>query len=162
MIYALAYQSRLAAGVSQSALEAIVMKARAYNGKHAITGSLYYNDQDLLQFLEGDRKDLSRLFHRIKADQSHNSIRLIGLFQLERRNFKDRHLDMRSVNATHMQTIINTLYGLKHLPGKHLIATAAAQWSINLHLIVAFRGMQIRKRSSKTIVTHRPREALVD
>ena len=124
VIYKLAFRSEFIPDVTQDMLDKIGSRAQVYNQRRGITGTLLYNEKKILQFLEGGRAEITRLYHRIRPDPRHYNIKLIGVFLMRERSFTDSYLDIKLISKTSMLDTIDTLYGIQKLPGNHIIVAA--------------------------------------
>jgi uncharacterized protein YbgA (DUF1722 family) len=78
-MYRVIYISSAVSSFTSSQLEEMLYKFRAYNNKHNITGILLYVDGDFIQVMEGEKKEIVKLFDNIKRDTRHKGI--ITLFE---------------------------------------------------------------------------------
>ncbi len=85
MIYASSATIRL----SQRDLLALLKLSRAKNEACGLTGMLLYRDGTYLQFLEGQRSDVDRLFTRLQVDRRHSDVRLLREGVLPKRLFPE-------------------------------------------------------------------------
>lgn len=88
-LYQIAYTSTTLEELSRENLIVLLDKARDHNAKNSITGVLLYKNNNFLQVLEGDKKDVSDLFKRIKEDKRHTSIDILFIDPIIKRVFTD-------------------------------------------------------------------------
>lgn len=70
-------------------IEALLVKARAFNHDQGITCCLLYFRGCFLQYLEGNQLKVLSLYDQIRADKRHSEVRLLTHSQIEKREFKD-------------------------------------------------------------------------
>jgi hypothetical protein len=104
-IYHLIYASTAVERLSQSALIVFLRSIRAKNEAHGVTGMLIYRDGTYLQFLEGQRREITELLTRLEKDPRHQSIRILREGMLPERLFPEWSMafknlaGLRSVNV---------------------------------------------------------------
>ncbi len=76
-MHSLVYRSVAIDSFELSEIYKMLSDARAFNARHNITGCLLYHDHKFLQFLEGEEKEIQRLFQRIKKDSRHHDLEII-------------------------------------------------------------------------------------
>jgi hypothetical protein len=64
-------------GVSDDEIKDILDKARENNKSVNVTGMLVSSEEHFVQYLEGDRKDVSLIYNKIILDDRHDSIELM-------------------------------------------------------------------------------------
>ncbi|MEM7201134.1 MAG: BLUF domain-containing protein [Planctomycetota bacterium] len=89
MLSQLVYTSRPSDGVTIRDAQEILDAARSFNPSKNITGLLVFRHNLFLQYLEGERRDLTDLFTKISADPRHKDVELIGSRPSETRLFPD-------------------------------------------------------------------------
>ena len=72
-------------------------QAKAFNGAHRISGMLCYGNGAFLQVLEGKRKLINEIYHRIAADPRHSRMELLSFGPITRRQFSDWSMKMVSL-----------------------------------------------------------------
>ena len=83
----LVYFSIPSEGMHQAGVDDILRVARHHNSPHKITGFLMYRHDLFLQVLEGDRRDLSRIYKKILTDKRHHGVVLVGCKKILMRHF---------------------------------------------------------------------------
>ena len=83
------YASRIAAGVDQEELVAILRKSKADNPLVGITGVLCVCTASgiFLQVLEGGRSAVNQLYNRIVVDPRHTQVELLRYDEITERRF---------------------------------------------------------------------------
>lgn len=84
--------------LTDTELQEILITSRAYNSKRNITGILIYNEGNILQILEGTKKDLRTLFGIISQDSKHHSCIILQDTPSITRCFSDLHMGFKSVS----------------------------------------------------------------
>ncbi|MBY4896834.1 BLUF domain-containing protein [Cupriavidus sp. AU9028] len=105
MLVRLLYASRARQPASADLLEAIAATSIENNAALGITGVLCYGNGMFLQALEGDRAEVSRLYHRIVADPRHEDVVLLHFEEILQRDFAAcamGHVHMGRVNTATM------------------------------------------------------------
>ncbi len=76
--YELVYTSTVSPGVTEIDIANLLNSARDYNAKNNITGCLLYHNNNFIQILEGDKKQIKELYAKIKKDERHfNLVKII-------------------------------------------------------------------------------------
>ncbi|WP_334189294.1 BLUF domain-containing protein [Noviherbaspirillum sp.] len=89
MLVRLIYASRVQKNTSQSDVREILEKSVANNGRAGVTGALCFTGGIFLQCLEGDRREVSKVYHRILNDTRHADAELLMFEEVAARNFSD-------------------------------------------------------------------------
>lgn len=74
LLYNLVYCSHAAEGVGDAAVNGIIATAHRNNSAHGITGLLFFGGGLFLQWLEGPRANVLRLFQNLEADRRHHDL----------------------------------------------------------------------------------------
>lgn len=82
------YISRMAEGVTDDDLKAILQSARANNPKRRITGILCAGGRQFAQILEGPQSEILALYGRILLDRRHYDALLVGIAPISERLFQ--------------------------------------------------------------------------
>jgi hypothetical protein len=98
---ALAYRSRANAPPSDADLDAILRTAQARNHEQGVTGILVYDDGHFLQWLEGPRAAVTRIWDSIQRDPRHGDFKILRQQGVPKRFFGG--WDMRLVRRTRRQ-----------------------------------------------------------
>ena len=73
----LIYMSTPADDTTQESLVSVVRKAQEYNLEHEISGFLLSDGQNVVQLLEGSKKEVMSLFEKIKNDDRHHHVQVL-------------------------------------------------------------------------------------
>ncbi|WP_437192631.1 BLUF domain-containing protein [Planctomicrobium sp. SH527] len=85
----LIYKSDTTVTFSNAEISRLLMKARAQNDIHEVTGILVRHGNSFLQVLEGPVEVVDDLFNRIASDPRHKSIQVLRRAEIEERDFAD-------------------------------------------------------------------------
>lgn len=83
------FYSRNAIKVGESAgvIRGILHACSEYSPSSGLTGGLVFNERFYLQVMEGAREQIARQMASIMADERHAGVTLIGMHEIERRDF---------------------------------------------------------------------------
>ena len=76
-MHSLVYRSVAVENFELPDIYKMLSDARLFNSRHNITGCLLFHDNQFLQLLEGEEKEVERLFLRIKKDSRHHKLEII-------------------------------------------------------------------------------------
>jgi len=79
-------------------IENILAACKRNNPKLDITGVLLYSKTHFLQYLEGDYKEISGLYEKIKPDTRHKNVVLITTGQIKERSFPSWEMGSKEIN----------------------------------------------------------------
>ncbi|MFD2562349.1 BLUF domain-containing protein [Aquimarina rubra] len=120
LLFEVTYRSMAFSGITNSDIENIIVLARALNEDNNITGSLIYHRKVFFQLIEGPKKNVLKLYERIKKDKRHSDIITMWKGPKPSRDFKLWSMAMISDN-----NILNISYegnteklNLGHLMGE--------------------------------------------
>ncbi len=103
MLVRLLYASRASKDIDGNFIESILVQSRKNNPAAGVTGILCYSGEVFMQVLEGNRREVSRLYNRIAADPRHEDVEIL-LFEdiLERRfsNWTMGQVNLAKVNTS--------------------------------------------------------------
>jgi len=85
----LIYSSYASPDTGYEDLKDIMEKSERNNRRDGVTGVLCYGDSMFLQVLEGNRKIVSKTYHRIATDKRHHTPALIECVSAESRLFQN-------------------------------------------------------------------------
>ena len=104
----LIYVSRFTPVCDTVALRNILAVSRAYNNQHDITGLLCYDPEFFMQWLEGPRAEVNRLYHNIINDPRHRDAQIITYADISDRAF--RHWSMAYISARNIDAQLIAQY----------------------------------------------------
>ena len=93
------YRSRAVVPFDDAALQALVQAAQEGNREADVTGLLVYADGHFLQWLEGPADGLVQVWDKIRSDQRHTDIQVLGDASTEARFFPDWSMRLASPTA---------------------------------------------------------------
>ena len=73
--------------IEDNTVDEILASSDNYNSKSGVTGLLIFGAQLYMQFLEGPVQELDETFNRIKIDNRHTDIKILGVNLTDRRLF---------------------------------------------------------------------------
>ena len=73
--------------LEHNTIDEILASSHKYNSKSGVTGLLIFGTKLYMQFLEGPDQELDETFNRIKIDNRHTDIRILGVNLTDRRLF---------------------------------------------------------------------------
>jgi hypothetical protein len=73
-IWQMLYRSEQAYEMETADMVKLLFDARTFNREHQITGLLLYHGGRFMQLLEGEQRDVQRLFRRIAEDSRHRDV----------------------------------------------------------------------------------------
>ncbi len=76
-MYSILYASEVSHSLSEAEINHILDKARARNVQEGVTGILLHKDGHFLQYIEGPKAALARVYQTIEADNKHKNLKLI-------------------------------------------------------------------------------------
>jgi hypothetical protein len=85
----LIYSSAASGGMTYSTLVEIMAEAHTHNVAQGITGILCYGSGEFLQALEGERRAVTALYHRIAVDPRHAACQLVAVDEITERAFPE-------------------------------------------------------------------------
>jgi hypothetical protein len=97
-LHEILYCSVLAADQPPTAVGQIVTQARARNAEDGITGLLVFDGMRFCQHVEGPRKQVLRLLHRIESDPRHVQIRVVYEGALAQRRYERFEMGLAEVD----------------------------------------------------------------
>ena len=105
MYYELIYNSISKDGIEESEILDILKTSKEYNEKHNITGCLLYYNAEFLQILEGDKKQVLKLYEKIARDKRHDSVFLIEECEVDTRLFTNWSMAFKALKSEDIQLI---------------------------------------------------------
>jgi hypothetical protein len=104
----LVYTSTVTDYFSPKDVESILTKARESNGKMSVTGMLCFHRKYFLQSLEGSRKNVNIIYHKILNDRRHDKITMLDYKEINVREFSD--WSMAYVPESNLTKTANLMY----------------------------------------------------
>jgi hypothetical protein len=98
-LQALVYVSTAAHHLSEAEIGHLLDRARERNAKEQVTGVLLYSHGNFMQYLEGPRAGVARVYEHIVADRLHHGIIELVREPIAAREFSDWTMAFRSISA---------------------------------------------------------------
>jgi hypothetical protein len=89
MLVRLLYASRAPKEIDGAILESILTQSRSHNPGAGVTGILCYSGRTFMQVLEGNRREISKLYNRIAADSRHGDVEILLFEDITERRFSN-------------------------------------------------------------------------
>ena len=106
-MFELTYVSTAANRMTKDDLQSIMFESMRFNSDHSITGLLLYDQGSFCQVLEGDEKDIRKLYKNICKDPRHFNVNLIS----------EKEIDVREFSAWSMRFINLDFYDRDKIKG---------------------------------------------
>ncbi len=103
-LQALVYVSTAAHHLSEAEIRHLLDRARERNAKEQVTGVLLYSHGNFMQYLEGPRAGVARIYEHILADRLHHGIIELVREPIAAREFSDWTMAFRSISAFGMSS----------------------------------------------------------
>ena len=98
-MFYLIYISKVAQFFSQGDLESLLKQAREKNTSLNITGVLLYQNGHFMQILEGDERDVKKVYSSIRGDLRHKDVTTIIEAEEPKRVFPDWAMAFRKLDG---------------------------------------------------------------
>jgi hypothetical protein len=98
MLSHLVYVSVRKPNCTEEEIENILAACKRNNAGLDITGVLLYSGTHFLQYLEGDYKEISGLYEKIKKDDRHKNVVLITTGPIKERTFPTWEMGSKKIN----------------------------------------------------------------
>jgi hypothetical protein len=96
-LYRLIYTSSRRPKCSDEEIAKILDACNRNNPGKNITGILLHSDKRFLQYIEGDKNELSKLYAQIEADERHGGLNRRDFSPIEKRLFPSWHMGYKDV-----------------------------------------------------------------
>jgi hypothetical protein len=103
-LQALVYVSTASHHLSEAEISHLLDRARERNAKEQVTGVLLYSHGNFMQYLEGPRAGVARVYEHIVADGLHHGIIELVREPIPTREFSDWTMAFRSISAFGMSS----------------------------------------------------------
>jgi len=103
-LQALVYVSTASHHLSEAEISHLLDRARERNAKEQVTGVLLYSHGNFMQYLEGPRAGVARVYEHIVADGLHHGIIELVREPIPTREFADWTMAFRSISAFGMSS----------------------------------------------------------
>lgn len=108
-LYKLIYTSSRKPNCDAAEIDNILASCKRNNPSKNVTGILLHSKQRFIQYLEGDKDEIMRLFEAIKEDDRHGGVNLRYYSPIEKRIFPSWHMGYKNISqdSTVFQTSIS-------------------------------------------------------
>ncbi|QDQ28532.1 BLUF domain-containing protein [Chitinimonas arctica] len=106
MLVRLLYASHASKPHCAESMESILTESRKHNPEHGITGVLCFSGDIFLQVLEGGRREVSALYHRIARDPRHCDIELLYFEEISERLFSSWTMGQVNLSKVNPSTLL--------------------------------------------------------
>jgi Sensors of blue-light using FAD len=89
MLVRLLYASRTPKEIDNSVIESIISQSKAHNPGAGVTGILCYSGKIFMQVLEGNRREVTKLYNQIAADSRHSDVEILLFEDIVERRFSN-------------------------------------------------------------------------
>ena len=126
--------------MSDEELVDILNQSRSYNPAHDITGMLLYHDEAFMQYLEGDKEEVFRLYDKIALDERHTGVTLYFDKPIDERNFAEWSMGFSNLEKVDPKK----LEGFTPFLEKGFTSEAAAeQPTMAMRLLLKFKELEL-------------------
>ena len=157
-LQSLVYVSTASHHLSEAEISHLLDRARARNAHEQVTGVLLYSHGNFMQYLEGPRAGMARVYEHIVADRLHHGIIELVREPIAAREFSDWTMAFRSISAFGLSSPdkFDDLFIAK-------IGPAAAAPSVTHSLLLKFwnKGAIPAKAAPLAVESLEPRAAAV-
>ncbi|WP_373519518.1 BLUF domain-containing protein [Pricia sp.] len=108
-MYQLNYHSVSRPGLGLEDFDQILEEATAENSSRNISGCLVYHNSRFVQILEGRKKDVLKVYRKIKADKRHHSVTLLWESDVESRYFDEWNMAFYRPGDENVKRFVNKL-----------------------------------------------------
>lgn len=115
-VYQILYHSRAVAPFSETELETLLARARAFNGQHNITGLLLYSNGLFVQAFEGPEAPMRALYARIQADPRHTQVVTVNEGPEPARRFPDWQMGFGHVGPEQVDEALAAMHAELPVP----------------------------------------------
>lgn len=104
---AIAYTSHVVLPWDRASLDALVVKAAAFNSQAEVTGVLLFDGQRFLQYLEGPEEGLGAAYHRVRISSFHSDLVVLSQGQVGRRLVPNWSMHWLLADPTQVRTVVH-------------------------------------------------------
>jgi len=101
----LIYASQLTEKCNLKTLQKILESSRKNNAKDKISGILCYDPSYFMQWLEGPREKVNRLYHTILNDDRHENVQILEYCEISSRSFESWSMAYVSTNDVNQRIL---------------------------------------------------------
>ncbi len=108
-MYQLNYRSTSSIGLGYNDLEDILNTAITVNSEKNISGCLIYHNDNFVQILEGNKKDVLQVYEKIKVDKRHHTVTLLWENEVPNRFFPEWNMAFYRPDDKNVQQFVSNL-----------------------------------------------------
>ncbi len=102
MLSQLVYISSRKAHCTPAQIEKILQACQKNNSSLDITGVLLYSETKFIQYLEGDARQILKLYDQIKGDDRHEQVRMLSYGTIQSRAFPSWHMATKALSQNEL------------------------------------------------------------
>lgn len=102
-LFRLIYSSIRKTNCDESEIQKILDSCNKNNPGKDITGVLLHSEKKFIQYLEGDSKEILKLYDEIKLDNRHKSVVMLSYGPIESRSFPGWHMGYKNVSLEKLE-----------------------------------------------------------
>jgi hypothetical protein len=121
-MYELIYCSIANQNLKEEDILGILEKARDFNTKNDITGCLLLHNNEFIQILEGDKKIIEELIHKIKKDDRHSNVMVLAENEIKDRVFDKWSMAYHKIETNDVINVDRLIFVNNFLTLSELIA----------------------------------------
>lgn len=91
--------------LSPEELDALLIDARSFNQRTAVTGALLHHDGSFLQYIEGPEASVAQAYRRIRSSTRHHNIIELDSGAVAQRHFSKWSMGFAEPTSTDLQAI---------------------------------------------------------
>lgn len=107
LVIELVYQSFANSDLTYAELNNLMVTSTFNNNEYGITGCLLYHNRTFIQVLEGEQKEVSQLFEKIRKDKRHSKINLVWQAEIKERGFSGWSMSLMNLGSITFQEIFS-------------------------------------------------------
>lgn len=107
---AVVYRSRAVHPMSMRALDQLLVEARAFNEKAGVSGVLLHHQGSFLQYIEGPRESVERVYARIRRSNQHDQVVALFYRAIDTRQFSRWHMAFCEPPLSVLEEIANEMW----------------------------------------------------
>ena len=100
------YMSNQASVLDEKDIEDLLFQVREKNKRLAITGLLLLIQGKFIQYIEGPRNEIEKVYKKIENDPRHNDLLLLDKGELEERQFSDWSMAYRKIKDDEVEKLV--------------------------------------------------------
>jgi hypothetical protein len=106
MLTRLLYASRTSKDIDSTVLDSILAQSRDHNPEAGVTGILCFSGKIFMQVLEGNRREVSKLYNRIAGDSRHSDVEILLFEDITERRFSNWTMGQVNLSKVNPSTLL--------------------------------------------------------